>query len=83
VDVVKSVMAGAHVTQMVSALLRHGPVHLSRVRVDLERWLEEHDCESLRQIQGSMSLQRCPDPAAYRRANYIRMLQSWQAEETK
>ena len=83
VDVVKAVMAGAHVTQMVSALLRHGPAYLERVRVDLERWLEEHDCDSLRQIQGSMSLQRCPDPAAYTRANYIRLLQSWQAEDVK
>jgi dihydroorotate dehydrogenase (fumarate) len=76
-DVVKAVMAGAHVTQMVSALLRYGPHHLRQVRGDLERWLEEHDCESLRQIQGSMSLRRCPDPAAYQRANYIRLLQSW------
>jgi dihydroorotate dehydrogenase (fumarate) len=76
-DVVKAVMAGAHATQMVSALLRHGPNHLRQVRVDLERWLDEHDCESLAQIQGSMSLQRCPDPAAYQRANYIRLLQSW------
>jgi dihydroorotate dehydrogenase (fumarate) len=77
VDVIKAVMAGAHVTQMVSALLRHGPNHLRRVRADVERWLTEHDCESLAQIQGSMSLERCPDPAAYQRANYIRLLQSW------
>jgi dihydroorotate dehydrogenase (fumarate) len=77
VDVVKAVMAGAHVTQMVSALLRHGPDHLGRVRADLERWLVEHECESLAQIQGSMSFLRCPDPAAYQRANYIRLLQSW------
>jgi dihydroorotate dehydrogenase (fumarate) len=83
VDVVKAVMAGAHVTQMVSALLRHGANHLRRVRADLERWLEEHGCESLRQIQGSMSLQRCPDPAAYQRANYIRLLQSWRVEEAR
>jgi dihydroorotate dehydrogenase (fumarate) len=68
---------------MVSALLRHGPDLLRRARADLEHWLEEHDCESLRQIQGSMSLQRCPDPAAYRRANYIRMLQSWSTEELR
>jgi dihydroorotate dehydrogenase (fumarate) len=83
VDVVKAVMVGAHATQMVSALLRHGPSHLERVRADLEHWLQEHECESLRQIQGSMSLQRCPDPAAYQRANYIRLLQSWRVEEAR
>ena len=76
-DVVKAVMAGAHATQMVSALLRHGPAHLRQVRDELARWLEEHEFESLRQMQGSMNLARCRDPRAYQRANYIRLLQSW------
>jgi dihydroorotate dehydrogenase (fumarate) len=62
---------------MVSALLRHGPAYLAKVRADLARWLEEHEYESLRQMQGSLSLERCPDPHAYERANYIRLLQSW------
>jgi dihydroorotate dehydrogenase (fumarate) len=77
VDVVKAIMVGAHVTQMVSALLQHGPGYLAQVRRDLERWLEEHEFESLRQMQGSLSLLRCSDAAAYQRANYIRLLQSW------
>jgi len=77
VDVVKAVMAGAHITQMVSALLQHGPDHLRQVRVELDDWLEEHEFESLQQMQGSMSLLRCGDPAAYQRANYIRLLHSW------
>jgi dihydroorotate dehydrogenase (fumarate) len=79
VDVVKAVMAGAHATQMVSALLQHGPDYLRQVRDDLARWLEEHEFESLRQMQGSMNLLRCRDPGAYQRANYIRLLQSWDA----
>ena len=78
IDIVKAVMAGAHATQMVSALLQHGPDYLRQVRDDLARWLEEHEFESLRQMQGSMNLQRCRDPGAYRRANYIRLLQSWE-----
>jgi hypothetical protein len=44
---------------------------------ELAVWLETHECESLRQIQGSMGLLRCGNPAAYHRANYIRLLQSW------
>jgi dihydroorotate dehydrogenase (fumarate) len=79
IDVVKAVMAGAHATQMVSALLRNGPAYLRQVRDDLARWLEAHEFESLRQMQGSMSLLRCGDPGAYRRANYIQLLQSWNA----
>jgi dihydroorotate dehydrogenase (fumarate) len=78
VDVIKAVMAGAHGVQMVSALLRRGPEYLRKVRDDLARWLEEHEYESLRQMQGSMSLARCADPAAYERANYMKILQSWQ-----
>jgi dihydroorotate dehydrogenase (fumarate) len=76
-DAIKSVMCGAHAVQMVSALLRHGPEHLAVVREKMAHWLEEHGYESLRQMQGSMSLQRVPDPRAYERANYVRMLQSW------
>jgi dihydroorotate dehydrogenase (fumarate) len=83
VDVVKAVMVGADVTQMVSALLRHGPAYLGQVRLGLAQWLEEHGCESLRQIKGSMSLLRCPDPSAYHRANYIRLLKSWQVEDAR
>jgi dihydroorotate dehydrogenase (fumarate) len=76
-DVVKSVMAGAHAVQIVSALLREGPDKLARLRKELAEWLEQHEYESLSQMQGSMSLVRCPDPQAYERANYMEMLQRW------
>ncbi len=76
-DAIKAVMCGAHAVQMVSALLRHGPGHLAKVRVDIEAWLEEHEYESLAQARGSMGLDRCPNPHAYERGNYVHMLQSW------
>ncbi|HKB35839.1 MAG TPA: dihydroorotate dehydrogenase-like protein [Gemmataceae bacterium] len=79
-DAVKAVMAGAHAVQMVSALLQRGPAYLKQMRDHLARWLEEHAYESLRQMQGSMSLQRCGNPRAYERANYMKVLQSWQLE---
>ena len=78
VDAIKSIMAGASACQMVSALLQRGPTHLKVVREDLNRWLEEHEYESLRQMQGSMSLQRVSDPSAYERANYAKILQTWE-----
>jgi dihydroorotate dehydrogenase (fumarate) len=81
VDVIKSVMAGASACQMVSALLWRGPQHLRTVREELACWLEEHEYESLRQMQGSMSLQRVPDPGAYERANYAKILQTWNLPE--
>jgi len=69
-DVVKATMAGAHVTQMVSALLRDGPRHLRAVRSELEAWMEEHEWDSLDLMRGNMSFGRIPDPAAYERANF-------------
>jgi dihydroorotate dehydrogenase (fumarate) len=82
-DALKAVMAGAHAVQLVSALLRHGPEHLALVRADLARWLEEHEYDSLAQAQGSMSLLRCPDPAAFERANYLHVLQSWRRQDAQ
>ena len=69
-DVIKGTMAGAHGTQLVSALLRHGPDHLRTVRREVESWMEEHEWTSLSEMRGNMSLERIPDPAAYERANF-------------
>ena len=76
-DAIKSVMAGASAVQVVSALLRKGPEHLRTLRVEMQRWMQEHEYQSLEQMRGSMSLARCPDPNAFSRANYMRILQSW------
>ncbi len=76
-DAVKAVMAGADAVQMVSALLLRGPEHLARVRAELARWLEEHEYRSLAEMRGSLSLRTCPDPSAFQRGSYARILQSW------
>jgi dihydroorotate dehydrogenase (fumarate) len=76
-DVVQSVMTGAHAVQLVSCLLKRGPAHLATLKGELTQWLEEHEYHSLHQMQGSMNLEACPDPAVYERANYMLMLQSW------
>src|SRR4029077_5688993 len=68
IDVIKATMAGAHATQMVSALLRHGPDHLRTVRREIESWMQEHEWTSLNEMRGNMSLERIPDPASYERA---------------
>ncbi len=78
VDVIKAVMTGAHAVQMVSALLIHGPEHITRTLEAVEFWLTEHDYESLRQMQGSMNMAKVPNAAKLTRANYMKMLDSWQ-----
>jgi dihydroorotate dehydrogenase (fumarate) len=71
-DVIKLLMVGADVTMMCSALLRYGIAHLRLVEVGMRKWMEEHEYESVQQMQGSMSQQRCSDPGAFERAQYMR-----------
>ena len=78
VEALKAVMAGAHAVQMTSALLHHGPNRLAMTLRELKEWLVEHEYHSLRQAQGSMSLEKSPNPEAFERGNYMRILQTWQ-----
>jgi dihydroorotate dehydrogenase (fumarate) len=77
-DAVKASMTGAEAIQVVSALLIHGPNQLNVIKQQMVDWMEEHEYESLKQMTGSMNLQRCPDASAYERANYMHILQSWE-----
>jgi len=71
-DVIKLLMVGADVTMLCSALLRHGIGHLRHVEQGVQQWMADHEYESVHQMQGSMSQLRCPDPAAFERAQYMR-----------
>jgi dihydroorotate dehydrogenase (fumarate) len=76
-DGIKALLAGADAVQMVSALLRHGPAYVSAMRRGLEQWMAWHKLPGLDEVRGRASLKQTADPAAFERANYIRMLQSW------
>lgn len=76
-DVIKALLAGADVTHMCSALLHRGPDHLAEVLKELDQWLEQREYESVRQLKGSISQQNSIDPAAYARANYVNVLESY------
>jgi dihydroorotate dehydrogenase (fumarate) len=76
-DVLKTMMAGARVAMMTSALLKHGIKHLTSVRDHVVQWMEEHHYESIRQMQGSMSYRAVTDPAPFERANYMKVLRSY------
>jgi dihydroorotate dehydrogenase (fumarate) len=76
-DAIKSLMTGACVAMMTSALLKHGIGHLVTIHHDLLRWMEEHEYESVRQMQGSMSMRAVTNPAAFERGNYMKVLRSY------
>lgn len=76
-DVVKATMAGARVSMMASELLSRGIGRVSEILADLEKWLETYEYHSIQQMLGSMSQQAVADPAAFERANYMKVLQSF------
>ncbi len=76
-DVLKSMMAGARVAMMTSALLRNGLGHVRVVLDDLTRWMEDHEYQSIRQMQGSMSRRSAANPSAFERGNYMKVLSSY------
>ena len=76
-DVIKMLMAGASVTMLCSALLKHGLDLIRVIETGLVQWMEEHEYNSVIQMQGSMSQINCPDPSAFERAQYMRALKSF------
>jgi Dihydroorotate dehydrogenase len=74
---VKALLCGAHTVQLVSVVLKHGPHVLVSLLEGLEGWMRDHGYASLDQFRALLNHARCSDPAAYERANYIRVLQSW------
>lgn len=76
-DVAKALLVGADVAMMTSALLRHGPEHIARVESELQEWATEHEYDSVDQLRGSVSHASTDNPAAFERANYMHILQSY------
>jgi dihydroorotate dehydrogenase (fumarate) len=76
-DVLKSLMAGAKVAMMASELLRNGVGRISEILRAVAGWMDEHDYVSVNQMIGSLSRTNVADPAAFERANYMKMLASY------
>ncbi len=81
-DVLKGIMAGANVTMMASELLRNGVGRIREILEEVQRWMEEREYESVTQMRGSLSQLHCPEPAAFERANYMKVLQTWRVDPT-
>ncbi len=79
-DAIKMLMVGAKITQICSVLLRHGIGHIRTLEQEIQHWMEEHEYESVQQMQGSMSQLHCPDKSAYERAQYMKAISSAEIE---
>ena len=76
-DVLKSMMAGAKVAMMASNLLQNGEQIIPSMLSELEAWMKEREYISIKQMQGSMSQKSVKEPAAFERANYMKVLNSY------
>ena len=75
-DAVKILMAGADIVMLCSVLMKKGLESIRKIETEMADWLSEHDYQSVRQLQGSMSQRNCPDPAAFERAQYMKTVMS-------
>lgn len=76
-DIIKATMAGASACMMASTLLKYGIGHATELLDGIQSWMEEKEYESVTQMKGSMSQQAVAEPAAFERANYIKVLSSF------
>jgi dihydroorotate dehydrogenase (fumarate) len=77
-DVLKAMMAGARVAMIASELLWDGSSkRVTEILAHTKSWMEEHEYASIQQMQGSMSQKSVKDPAAFERANYMKVLNSF------
>ncbi len=77
-DAIKLLMAGAKVTHVCSALLRHGIPYLQTLEQEIRHWMEENEYPTIALMQGSMSQQNCADESAYERAQYVKAISSYE-----
>lgn len=77
-DVLKSMMAGANIAMMTSALLHEGIEHIAPVLAGIKQWMLDHEYDSIQQMRGSMSYKNVAHPAAFERANYVTVLRAYE-----
>lgn len=76
-DMVKAMMAGASVVTVASELLEKGPWRAAGMLDEMTGWMNAHEYESVKQMKGSMSQKAVAQPAAFERANYMKVLSSY------
>lgn len=73
-DVIKMLLAGADVVQVVSAIYRNQPSFVEKVLNDLTGWMDKKGYKTLDDFRGKLSRKNLKDPFAYQRAQYVDIL---------
>jgi dihydroorotate dehydrogenase (fumarate) len=78
-DVLKASMAGASIAMMASELLAEGIGRIPIILSEMKDWMTGHEYESINQMKGSLSQKSVSEPAAFERANYMKVLNSFKS----
>ena len=73
-DVIKMLLAGADVVQMVSTIYRNSPSVVSDILMDINKWMDDKGYKTLADFRGKLSRKNMKDPFAYQRAQYVDIL---------
>ncbi|WP_423128837.1 dihydroorotate dehydrogenase-like protein [Gaoshiqia sp. Z1-71] len=73
-DVIKLLLAGANVVQLVSAIYRNQAGYVTTMINDLTNWMNNKGYKSLDEFRGKLSRKNMADPFAYQRAQYVDIL---------
>lgn len=76
-DVIKIMMAGGDVAMLCSELLHNGVGRIQHILKGIEEWMEQKEYDSIAMMKGSMSQKAVSEPAAFERANYMKVLNSY------
>lgn len=73
-DVIRLLLAGADVVQIVSTIYKNQPAQVGIILNDLNTWMDKKGYKSLSDFRGKLSRKNMKDPFTYQRAQYIDIL---------
>ena len=77
VGVIKQLLAGAHVCQVVSSLYINDLAQIGKMTDDLTRWMVSHEFRSISEFRGRLSQANSGNPAAWERVQFMKHFRSF------
>jgi dihydroorotate dehydrogenase (fumarate) len=74
-DAIKLILSGASCVQVVSILYKHGLGQISKMKKDINDWMEMKNYDSISEFKGALSKKNLVNnPFIYKRAQYVELL---------
>ena len=73
-DVIRLVLAGADVVQIVSTIYKNQPAYVETILTEVQAWMAKKGYKKLDDFRGKLSRKNLKDPFTYQRAQYVDIL---------